>query len=114
MKEERLRILLENAIKLLEEKVFDNYETEVMDELGMTKDEYCDITECDYWDDEEGEEYLYSINVMEMESYEVWARTEEEAFEKAIDCFRDDDEYYGSEEAENVTVNDCIVEWVND
>ena len=56
MKEERLRILLDNAIKLLEERVFDNYETEVMDELGMTKDEYCDITGCDNWDDEEGEE----------------------------------------------------------
>lgn len=114
MTEERLRVLLRNAIELLQERVFDNYETEAMDSLGMSKDEYCDVMCCDYWDDEEEgneEEGLYSINVMKMESYKVWAKTEEEAFVKAIDCFKDDDEYCGSEEAEKVTISDCTVNW---
>lgn len=48
MTEERLRVLLRNAIELLQERVFDNYETEAMDSLGMSKDEYCDVMCCDY------------------------------------------------------------------
>ena len=43
MTNERLMILLGNAIGLLEERVCDNYETEVMDALGMTNDEYREI-----------------------------------------------------------------------
>lgn len=63
MTNERLTVLLNNAIELLEERVFDNYETEAMNELGMTKEEYCEVVGCEPWEDEEyeenEEEYLY-------------------------------------------------------
>lgn len=50
MTEERMRVLLYNAIQILEEKIFDNYETELMDILGMTKDEYCDVMDCEWYE----------------------------------------------------------------
>lgn len=51
---------------------------------------------------------------MRMETYDVYAETEEEAFLKALDCFSDDDEYYGSEEAERATIDDCEVVWIEE
>lgn len=56
----------------------------------------------------------YSIVVMGTETYDVYAETEEEAFRKALDCFADDDLYYGSEEAERATIDDCEVVWVEE
>ena len=53
----------------------------------------------------------YEISVMGMESYKVVAETEEEAIIKAIDCFANDDLYYGTEEADKVTEADCFVMW---
>ena len=52
MTEERLKVIAANAIGLLEERVFDNYEAEVLEALGIDKDEYCEIMGCD-WDDDE-------------------------------------------------------------
>ena len=56
----------------------------------------------------------YSIAVMKMETYDVYAETENEAFLKALDCFADDDLFYGSEQAENATIDDCEVVWVEE
>lgn len=53
----------------------------------------------------------YEISVMGMESYKVEAETKEEAIIKAIDCFANDDLYYGTEEADKVTEADCFVMW---
>ena len=53
----------------------------------------------------------YEISVMGMESYKVEAETEKEAIIKAIDCFANDDLYYGTEEADKVTEADCFVMW---
>lgn len=39
---ERLGVLLYNAISLLEERVFDNYDTEAR-ELEITWEEYCSV-----------------------------------------------------------------------
>ena len=57
MTEERTRELLNNAISILETRVFDNYETEAMDNLGMTKQEYCDIMNCEEWQDEADDDF---------------------------------------------------------
>lgn len=51
----------------------------------------------------------YEVCVMDMETYTVTAESEEDAIIEAIDCFKNDDEYYGSEEAENVTEEDCVI-----
>lgn len=53
----------------------------------------------------------YEVSVMGLESYKVEANSEEEAIIKAIDCFADDDMYYGTEEADKVTESDCHVMW---
>lgn len=45
MNEKRTKELLRKAIELLESRVFDNYETEAMDRLGMTMEEYKEVTE---------------------------------------------------------------------
>jgi hypothetical protein len=55
---------------------------------------------------------MYEVSVKNMETYSVEADSEEEAIIQAIDYFCDDDEYYGSEFAENVAEEDCeIVGW---
>ena len=52
----------------------------------------------------------YEVSVLGLETYWVMdANSEEEAIDKAIDLFRDDDLYYDTEEAENVTEKDCRV-----
>lgn len=54
----------------------------------------------------------YDICVMSMETYTIkGAKSEEDAISQAIDYFKDDDMYYGTEEAENVTENDCEIVW---
>lgn len=54
----------------------------------------------------------YEICVKEIETYIIHcAKSKTDAIKQAIDCFKDDDMYYGSEEAENVTENDCEVIW---
>ena len=40
MDKERLMVLLYNAISLLEERVFDNYESEAQYQIGMSDEEY--------------------------------------------------------------------------
>lgn len=54
----------------------------------------------------------YEICVKGMETYTIkHAESKEDAIAQAIDCFKDDDMYYGSEEAENVTEDDCEIIW---
>jgi hypothetical protein len=53
----------------------------------------------------------YEVSVMGMESYKVEAESEEDAIIKAIDCFANDDMYWGTEEADKVTEADCFVMW---
>lgn len=55
--------------------------------------------------------YKFNISVLEYGYVEVEASSEEEAIIKAIDCFADDDMYYGTEEADKVTESDCHVMW---
>lgn len=54
----------------------------------------------------------YEVRVKGIETYTIRnAESEEDAIVQAIDCFRNDDLHYGSEEAENVTVADCEIIW---
>lgn len=53
----------------------------------------------------------FEVCVMNMETYTVYANTKRKAIIQAIDCFRDDDEFYDTEEAENVTDKDCKIVW---
>ena len=54
----------------------------------------------------------YDVCVMKQVTYTVYgANSEEEAIIQAIDYFRDDDMFYGTEEAENVTEEDCEIMW---
>ena len=54
----------------------------------------------------------YEICVKGLETYTIYnAKSEKDAIIQAIDYFCDDDEWYGSKEAENVTEDDCDVEW---
>lgn len=54
----------------------------------------------------------YDVNVKGLCTYTIKeAETEEEAIIRAINCFKDDDLYYDTEEAENVTEDDCIIDW---
>ena len=54
----------------------------------------------------------YSVCVMEMETYDnIIADNEDDAKIQAVDYFRDDDMYFGSDEAESCTVDDCEIVW---
>ena len=54
----------------------------------------------------------YEICVKGLETYTIYnAKSEEDAIIQAIDCFCDDDEWYGAEETENVTEDDCEIKW---
>lgn len=54
----------------------------------------------------------YEICVKGLETYTIYnAKSEKDAIIDAIDCFCNDDEWYGSEETENVTEDDCEVMW---
>lgn len=53
----------------------------------------------------------YEVSVYGMETYKVYATSEEDAINRAIEKFMDDDMYCGSEEAENVTEDDCEIIW---
>lgn len=53
----------------------------------------------------------YEVSVMGLESYKVEADSEEEAIIKAIDSFINDDMYWGTEEADRVTEEDCRIMW---
>lgn len=52
------------------------------------------------------------VCVKGMETYSIKeAKSKEDAIIQAIDYFMDDDMYYGTEEAENVTKEDCEIMW---
>lgn len=51
----------------------------------------------------------YEISVKGLVSYSGYAESEEDAIVYAIDCFKDDDEFYGTEVAETVTEDDCKI-----
>lgn len=53
--------------------------------------------------------YKYDVCVKNCEHYDIYADSDEEAKVKAIDCFKDDDMWCGSEEAEYVTEKDSEI-----
>ena len=54
----------------------------------------------------------YDICVKGMETYTIrGAKSERDAINRAMEHFMDDDMYYGTEEAENVTEADCEIKW---
>ena len=62
------------------------------------------------WDEPE-EVGEYEVSVYGMETYKVYATSENDAINRAMEKFMDDDMYCGTEEAENVTESDCEVIW---
>ena len=64
------------------------------------------------YEEDEEEEGHYEICVMNKETYRIeYAKSKEDAIIQAIDFFKDDDEFFGTEEAENVTEDDCEIVW---
>ena len=54
----------------------------------------------------------YDINVKGLCTYTIReAESEEDAIIQAIDDFCNDDLFWDTEEAENVTEDDCIIDW---
>ena len=54
----------------------------------------------------------YDINVKGLCTYTIIeAESEEEAIIQAIDNFCNDDLFWDTEEAENVTEDDCTIDW---
>lgn len=60
---------------------------------------------------EEGDEQIgkYTVCVLDMETYTVYAKSEKDAIDKAITDFVNDDMFYETEEADNVTQDDCRI-----
>lgn len=67
--------------------------------------------ECEIVDEWEEPEQIgkYEVCVLNMETYTVYAKSESDAIDKAITDFMNDDMFYGTEEAENVTEEDCEI-----
>lgn len=59
-------------------------------------------------------EYAYEVSVKGLSTYKVYADNDEEAKLKAIDCFFDDDLFYGLEITENVSEDECKIVWKGD
>ena len=59
-------------------------------------------------------EYVYEVSVKGLSTYKVYADNDKEAKVKAIDCFFDDDEFYGLELTENVSEDECEIVWKED
>ena len=54
----------------------------------------------------------YDINVKGLCTYTIReAESEEYAIIQAIDDFCNDDLFWGTEDAESVTEDDCVIEW---
>lgn len=54
----------------------------------------------------------YDINVKRLCTYTIrGAESEKDAIIKAIDDFCNDDLFCGTEETENVTEDDCTIDW---
>ena len=54
----------------------------------------------------------YDINVKGLCTYTIKeAESKEEAITQAIDDFCNDDLFWGTEEAENITEDDCTIDW---
>lgn len=54
----------------------------------------------------------YDINVKGLCTYTIKeAKSEEEAIIQAIDDFCNDDMFYGDKVTENVTKDDCVIDW---
>ena len=69
----------------------------------------CEIVEeYDEWDATE-QIGKYDVCVLGMETYTVYAKSEDDAIDRAMEKFMDDDMYYGTEEAESVTEADCEI-----
>ena len=54
----------------------------------------------------------YDVCVKGMETYTIrGAKSKQDAIVQAIDCFINDDLYYGTKEVDNVTKEDCEIVW---
>ena len=77
--------------------------------LTIKFDAYRDV-EAEYEDEYNDEKGDYEICVKGKVTYTInEAESEEDAIQQAIDYFCDDDLFYGTEDAENVTEDDCEV-----
>lgn len=65
--------------------------------------------ECEIIEEEDEQIGKYTVCVLDMETYTVYAKSEKDAIDKAITKFMDDDMFYGTEEANNVTPDDCRI-----
>jgi hypothetical protein len=53
--------------------------------------------------------YKYDVNVKKLSTYTLYAESDEEAVVKAIDCFCDDDMFWGDYEPEDVREDECEI-----
>lgn len=65
--------------------------------------------ECEIIEEEDEQIGKYTVCVLNMETYIVYAKSERDAINKAITDFVNDDMFYGTEEADNVTQDDCRI-----
>lgn len=65
--------------------------------------------ECEIVEEEDEQIGKYTVCVLNMETYIVYAKSERDAIVKAMDKFVNDDMFYGTKEADNVTQDDCRI-----
>jgi hypothetical protein len=65
--------------------------------------------ECEIVEDEDEQIGKYTVCVLNMETYIVYAKSERDAINKAITDFVNDDMFYETKEADNVTQDDCRI-----
>jgi hypothetical protein len=64
---------------------------------------------CEIVEEEDEQIGKYTVCVLNMETYIVYAKSERDAIVKAMDKFVNDDMFYGTKEADNVTQDDCRI-----
>ena len=65
--------------------------------------------ECEIVEEEDEQIGKYTVCVLNMETYIVYSKSERDAINKAMDKFVNDDMFYGTKEADNVTQDDCRI-----
>lgn len=104
---------LDDDVEISDEDIINEAKTclgyDIQDRAINVSDFECEIVD-DYDEYDEPEQIgKYDVCVLGKETYIVYAKSERDAIIKAIDKFNDDDMYYGTEEAENVTEDDCEI-----
>lgn len=101
---------LEDDVEISDEDIIERAKTilgyDIQDRAINVGDFECEIV--DEWE-ETDKIGKYDVCVLNMETYTVYAKSEDDAIVKAIDKFMDDDMHYGTKEAENVTEADCEI-----